>query len=395
MGNEKLQYILGSKPLVAIGLISYPLYLWHWPILSFLRIISEEGGLPKGLKILASILSVGLAYLTYRYIEKPLRFSRNSYVFFGLILSLILTGTISLLIFYQNGVDTRFPTAEANAQQFQLMSKGNFSNLPRIDCKLFSIKNEGLGCYIANPQKKPSIIALGDSHAVHNTIGLVDYLTNSNQNFSIIYQAGCLPYFNTQVFRGEIETCSNGMKQALDFTIETKEIKTVLLTSRGSWYIHGGDFKSNTGGFKIGILGNDSMQNSSDIFYKGLHDTIYQLIYAGKKVIFVIDNPELGFNPKHCSKSRPLYLVDNYNADCAQSIGDTREYDKEYKEIIKKIINEFPSIKVLDAPKYLCDNSKCYAKIDDTILYSDKNHLSLAGSAFIGEKFFHEIGTFQ
>jgi hypothetical protein len=372
--------------LVTIGLISFPLYLWHWPILSFLRIISEDGGLKGYLKISAILLSLILAYATYKFIEKPLRFSSKPSRLWGLITTMILTSIISGCIYFNEGIITRHPSAEENAKQFQLMSEGNFNNLNRVNCSTFSITNTDLGCYIHDTEKKPNIIAIGDSHAFFNSMGLIDYFAKSNQNFSIIYQGGCLPYFDIQIFRGEKETCSDNMRDALNFAIQSNEINTVLLMSRGSWYIHGGELNSKQDTFKISILNNESIKNRSEIFYTGLHNTISKILESGKKVILVVDNPELGFNPKHCSKSRPYYITDNYNADCTQPITDLDEYDKAYNEIIQKVRNEYPMMEIYDIPKYLCDNEKCFAKINSTILYSDKNHLSAAGSKYIGEK---------
>ena len=63
---------------VWFGLISYPLYLWHWPILSFLQII-ESGELPhRNTRIIAVVLAIFLAWLTVRFVEKPLRFGHRN-----------------------------------------------------------------------------------------------------------------------------------------------------------------------------------------------------------------------------------------------------------------------------------------------------------------------------
>src|SRR5229473_34897 len=71
--NRKL---LGNRLLVSIGLISYPLYLWHWPLLSFARIV-ESGSPSRGIKLAVVLLSSLLAWLTYRYVEKPIRFQHT------------------------------------------------------------------------------------------------------------------------------------------------------------------------------------------------------------------------------------------------------------------------------------------------------------------------------
>src|SRR5690606_36478938 len=68
--------VLSRQPLVLLGLISYPLYLWHWPILSFARILSTDELAPSWLSACVA-LSFVLAWLTYRFIETPIRHGRR------------------------------------------------------------------------------------------------------------------------------------------------------------------------------------------------------------------------------------------------------------------------------------------------------------------------------
>jgi peptidoglycan/LPS O-acetylase OafA/YrhL len=64
--------VLSNRVMVWFGLISYPLYLWHWPLLTFARIM--EGEVPARLiRVAAVVLSVVLAWLTYRLLERPVR----------------------------------------------------------------------------------------------------------------------------------------------------------------------------------------------------------------------------------------------------------------------------------------------------------------------------------
>jgi peptidoglycan/LPS O-acetylase OafA/YrhL len=67
--------LLGRRPLVAIGLISYPLYMWHWPLLSYLQ-ITENGSPSRGLRAAAVAASFVLATLTYIVVERPIRARR-------------------------------------------------------------------------------------------------------------------------------------------------------------------------------------------------------------------------------------------------------------------------------------------------------------------------------
>ena len=70
------RHILSLRAMVCIGLISYPLYLWHWPLFSFSRIVNGAPP-PTEVRLLIIVVSLGLAWLTYRYVELPLRYSRG------------------------------------------------------------------------------------------------------------------------------------------------------------------------------------------------------------------------------------------------------------------------------------------------------------------------------
>jgi peptidoglycan/LPS O-acetylase OafA/YrhL len=71
------QRVLGSRLLIWFGLISYPLYLWHWPLLTFARILDGGRQPSAAIRTCIVLLAILLAWLTYRLIEKPIRFSKN------------------------------------------------------------------------------------------------------------------------------------------------------------------------------------------------------------------------------------------------------------------------------------------------------------------------------
>ena len=103
--NRSLSY----SPLVYVGLISYPLYLWHWPILSYLRHFrfSEPTVL---MKLGAICIAFALAHLTYRFIEIPIRFGAAAkFKLIAVPAALGFVGGLGLLIYMLDGIPTRFP----------------------------------------------------------------------------------------------------------------------------------------------------------------------------------------------------------------------------------------------------------------------------------------------
>ena len=113
--------------MVFVGLISYPLYLWHWPILSFARIV--EGEIPsREIRIAAVALSLLLAWLTYRLIEKPIRFGINTWIkTAALTVSLALVGYVGYNAFQREGLGFR-PMAKNFSQKSLDLQGYEFAN---------------------------------------------------------------------------------------------------------------------------------------------------------------------------------------------------------------------------------------------------------------------------
>jgi peptidoglycan/LPS O-acetylase OafA/YrhL len=98
--------LLSHPLMVSIGLISYPLYLWHWPLLSFLGIVRNGNANPIEVT-LAVGLAVLLAWLTYRWVELPLR--RWSRAVLGLAAAMATMAAVALVTIGAGGFASRFP----------------------------------------------------------------------------------------------------------------------------------------------------------------------------------------------------------------------------------------------------------------------------------------------
>jgi peptidoglycan/LPS O-acetylase OafA/YrhL len=99
------KYLLGNRLMVGVGLISYPLYLWHWPILVFAKIV-KGGLLTPTNRVTAIAASVALAFLTYRFVEYPIRHSAALRAPRGLAAAMAGAGALGLLIF-TGAIDSR------------------------------------------------------------------------------------------------------------------------------------------------------------------------------------------------------------------------------------------------------------------------------------------------
>lgn len=148
------------------------------------------------------------------------------------------------------------------------------------------------------------------------------------------------------------------MNEALKIAMETKSIKKI--------YLH---FRANTYPGHITIP-----------FQKAFDTTVNRLQGTGKEVFYIYQVAEIDFNPKRCANLRKIRFSDK-SQDCRISSLIIKEQQSEYRELIKDI-----KVNKLDPLDIQCDKDWCHAKIDGSVLYRDKNHLSIDGSNYISGK---------
>ena len=165
--------ILSLRPVVWIGLISFPLYLWHWPLLTFARVIASTTP-SAGIRFGAVMLAVLLSWATYRLIEKPLRFHPRVKVTTGaLVASMIAIGLVGYATYEKDGIDSR-RVAQMNSE---IVGAPDINSHPNIvnGCGIKNPDNESifLVC-IQDARERPRFALIGDSKAATLISGFVD-----------------------------------------------------------------------------------------------------------------------------------------------------------------------------------------------------------------------------
>lgn len=175
--------VLSNPVLVWFGLISYPLYLWHWPLLSFARIV-EGGNLSRDYRILLVLLSILLAWLTFRFVEKPLRscsFSRRSKVT-CLVLLMLGVGITGFVTYKYKGFEFRefasrseslYPTSARYSERDYLAT---FRNYRGDDLSI---------------SQKPLVMVIGDSHLSAWSVALGSHIDIEKYDIVSITYLGC------------------------------------------------------------------------------------------------------------------------------------------------------------------------------------------------------------
>lgn len=352
---------LANRAMIWIGLISYPLYLWHWLLLSYARILESSTPSIK-IRLAAVVMSFVLAWATYRYVEKPIRFGRSHVRLKVAVLCalMVVAGSIGYATFKNEGYVSR----EINKNFAERSDLQDPYRAMRSDgsCDMYLGVNGGLNETCLTRSASPEIMIMGDSHAM--AFNSATYAGRSSLNTITVSGYSCLPF--TKYISPNCIAVTN---LALDITKSLNSISTVLLVNIGGDSYHADKFKDG-----------ENTIDADAAFLAGYSDVISRLIALKKRVIFVVDVPDLDFDPKACMKRRPLSLTNKASFNCSTARTYVENRNKKYREFMTELTRRNPALLVYDSQKVFCDDTWCSAGDGSNIFYFDTNHLSVSGS---------------
>lgn len=356
------QLLLARKWIVWIGLISYPLYLWHWPLLSFARIMESAPPSPS-LRATLIVASIILAWMTYELIEKPIR-SRHKYIVLGLCIAMLLVALLGETVRKLDGVKTR-KLSMLNGDPASLVLGGDRNKLQH-ECGL-SNEQKPVFQYCLRNLPNPNYALLGDSKAEALFYGLVRE-SPAELRWTMIGSVVPPGVGNNRSERQEIKS-----QLALNTLINNPEIKVVIWVATINSL-----FKIDS---ETGFILNESIPIGVVQAYS---QAIQQLESAGKRVAFVIDNPTLT-DPRNCISGglTSSSLLNNFlrrkeNPRCSVTYVDHLAGVHLYHEFTEELKRQNPNLIVYDPTPLLCDvaNNTCSVTKGEAFLYSYSNHIS-------------------
>jgi peptidoglycan/LPS O-acetylase OafA/YrhL len=387
-GSAIVGRVLAMKPVVWIGLISYPLYLWHWPVLSYIRIM-ESGTATKTLLLIGAGVAMVLAALTHHFIEKPLQKIRNvRYTLVSLsgAMAVLFLASYSVVAF--DGLPDRPSVAYVKAAELQMKRE------PATDKSclgLFPVNGAPAYCRQHKPGQK-MIAIIGDSHAHVLFPGFAEQAEQAKYGVLLLANSGCPPLSGAVTGKTDKERqeCALAVEKVLSVILTDDRIKHVVIATRGPIYLTGKGYGPAEAGYdhppiaygkpiekqyKIGV----------DPFSDGLLTTLRYLLESGRTVSYFLQPPELGVPSRNCL-GRSLALTEG--KACLVLTADYQERMKDYRTILSRMQVAFPSVSVWDPQPLLCDVKRCQGLIKNKLMYADDDHLSIEGSRVVAAHFF-------
>ena len=391
--DELVTKILSSKLFVGIGLISYSLYLWHYPVFAYFRTNFAENDVLK--KLLLMVIILILSIISYYFIERPARNKKNT---FRLILSFIIISIVILITFNYNVI----------------LKEGYKNRLPEILNKNLSVEpwnllknSQGENCFHHvegckfNISSNKEVYIIGDSHMAPLIFNLKDRIVERNYQFITSIFAGCLyfPGFNKiNIKTKKIYSCDDNYHQSLKGELLKNKNSIIIIGGRLPLYLSGYFFDNQEGGIEdekwrkkyISLGKYDNIQTS---FKNELLE-----LSKNNQIILVYPIPEVGWN----INKKLFNSIPNKNSLFEDYLIPKNYITTSYKVFKKRNKSSFELLDSIQGnnvyrvyPHSLfCDTiikNRCITHDNKNIFYADDDHLSLKGSEMINDLIINEI----
>ena len=355
--------ILSSPSLVFIGLISYPLYLWHWPILSYAHIMSN--GLPLQLvMILLATLSLVLAILTYIFIEKPIK---NLSIKVKSLTSVYILGGLILIGALGHLASLGKISPNSSSKGLDLISDA--SDDWDFPGRLTIMDKNTSAPYFVQGSNTAKTIFIGDSNIQQYYPRMEKILAEEPRAQSvIIYTGGKCPPIPSVRHDGKYSVCSTRIEKGFHDALTDESIKDVVIGAQWTSY-----FKENIGFYISQNKVKLPLESSQDIAMIELKKIIRKLRSLNKNV-YVILNIPVGeaFDPSSNVKRKLFKGVYYEEKNITRN-----EFETHFQTIFSKL--EAAAIEaganIINPLDLLCAQEYCTISLNGIPIYKDTSHL--------------------
>jgi len=371
--------LLSWQPFVWIGLISYSLYLWHWPVLVAARLLSGTVHLSLPVALVSVLASLGLAMLSWRFVEQPFRKGRTAqvltrpWIFAFSAAGAVILGSLAGVIVKRDGFIGQFPTERLALYQeaSQRDSLGRSCMEPE----------NGLGCVLGAPEGAPSVVIWGDSHAAAALPGFDVWLRAQDLAGVAYTRSACPPMIG--VYRADQRAdhnCDHHNDAVLAEVLASSTNRTVILFGRWALAAEGVRAAHEPGGPALlaerGVpVG--SIANNPRIMEAGLLRLVATLRDKGLEVILIRGLPEIGRNVPEIA----LRYGDEVPERLLPSRTEMAARQARANAILERVAADHGARLLSPAERFCAE--RCRVELDGTPLYRDDDHLSAYGARWL------------
>jgi peptidoglycan/LPS O-acetylase OafA/YrhL len=365
--------LLKSKMMVSIGLISYSLYLWHWPIFAFLRYRKIEITLVAGFAAVA--LAFLLSILTWKFVESPIR--QNKKIQFKraftqiYLIPAIAFMSVGLYSYFTKGVPQRF-----SGEMLELISSYSFDrDLSRAcsiraeDYKKIDALNLDTNCSFGSlAQQKSQILLIGDSHANHFKPFVEEMANQANLRGVYHVQGSCSP-------------------------LDLPRLKGEAALEPSACQKRNQDLLSLAGNYKYVVIASEWISNlKSPHFAADMATVVGKIRAAGAIPVIFKDNPYSEPDLSLCILHRKRGWIPA-GQNCNIPYGFVLKTQGPADLIIDNVKVQHPDAVVIDPKQVMCNVSECLTYISNTALYRDADHINPKAAKLLAELYMAKLAN--
>ncbi|WP_147114298.1 acyltransferase family protein [Tateyamaria sp. syn59] len=387
---------LCSRPALFFGLISYSLYLWHWPMVTLLH--NYQGAAPTLWQIPVLLgAAIAVSWLSLKYVETPFRRGAlpgwHLVTSYGAAATALVAGALSFA--FSEGLPGRFPS---EARPFIAATRGFIQDWSRCTQPQDGAW-AGIEICPIGPDGPPQFLVWGDSHARAFKEGVDLAASEADAPGLLIWHAGCPPLLG--VLKDELVStpaqeafCARSVDVVAEGLAATPSIERLLMIGRWSYYAEGTGTGADSHNWITlearpdGPLAPD--QTQQDLFTQALEHTVATLAPKVEQLFVLEQVPEI-FDYSTRDAARALAFNRTDTATLLATTGQvTRDALQDRFATVSaalSLIEQSPGITVLDLWSRLCSDTHCSAVFDGTPYYFDNNHVTNTGALLLRDVF--------
>ncbi|WP_444447858.1 acyltransferase family protein [Pseudomonas kurunegalensis] len=359
-GSTTVGKLLSIRPMVAVGLVSFSLYLWHWPVLAFYRYAYGE---PTSLSavVLCAFVMTTMTMFSYFFIEKKFRSSGNVVAGIIALPGTALVASVAMILVALKGFAGWPQTDSYQAQLKSLNDKTKPAHQYSYNCQMPRFNRKVISdprCIIGAPNTAPTILIVGDSNAAHY-VGYIKSVAEANGLAARnVTHSACLPFKDISAKYVSAKRRKSCERYNAQIWNHFKSYETVFISAAWNSYVKG------------------------DSFFKDLDRQISIASKSANHVVIGLQAPIFeNYDRKCAAKSLKIPFTDCGLASSYPSTGET-----ETNKRIKQLASKYSNVEIFTVRDHICNGGNCSAYSDGHPIYYDRGHLSMPGSEHLGIK---------
>jgi len=390
--NGYVYKILSLKYLVFLGLISYSLYLWHYPVFAIGRTTEFFGdGVSKKLFLITFILSL----ISYYIIEKPIKNKKftDYKIFIGL-------GFFYLILILLSFASINENIKAVRGDILKNLSVGDQTSNLTI-CNGDRINKDGY-C-IFNSKEDKTLILIGDSHMQTLEKPLLEFSNENRFKLVVLNRPTCFYFLDLDlIIKNRLSGCTAKYQEQRRKIILSQPNATVIMGGRTPFYLSGEGFNNQEGGgdnkkakgffYNIKDTTISKKDDNNVLLKNSFNKTINDLLANNIKIVLIYPVPEVGWNV-----SKKLITRLALSGDGLKGVFETNPLTTSHKVFLKRSQNIYQIYKSINnqniirvyPEKILCDSlikNRCITHDKSKVFYIDDDHLSYEGAKLIVNK---------